>query len=184
MNGSDAGQRLDLNGSLGRPQFWLIVIVSIVFFGISMAWWVISGHDAHNNVRVLALNAIVLVVALLLIAFAIGRSAIRVENDMLVVNTGIGTKRIALANLRAHGLRVVNLSEHTELKPLIRLWGTGLPGFAAGWFKLRNGDKAVCLLLDRDHVSWLRSDVDRLTLLLSLAKPEKLRAMLEASATH
>jgi hypothetical protein len=97
----------------------------------------------------------------------------------LIVNTGTGTKRIALKALRAHGLRVVDLSGHTELKPLIKLWGTGLPGFAGGWFRLRNSEKAVCLILDRHCVCYLRSDADKLSLLLSLAEPEKLRALLE-----
>lgn len=39
--------------------------------------------------------------------------------------------------------------------------------------------KAVCLLLERRRVCYLRSDDDNLSLLLSLAEPEKLRALLE-----
>ncbi len=125
---------------------------------------------------------IVFVGGLLAVAWSIRRSGVRVEQDTLVVNTGTGSKRIAFTALRAHGLRVVDLSEHAELKPAIKLWGTGLPGFAGGWFKLRNGDKAVCLLLDRHRVSWLRSDNDRLTLLLSLANPDQLRKLLGSEA--
>jgi hypothetical protein len=97
------------------------------------------------------------------------------------VNTGLGRKRVPLSRLRAAGLRVVDLGERTELRPWLRLWGTGLPGFRAGWYRLRNGEKAVCLLLDRQRVSYLRSD-DGLSLLLSLERPDDLRALITASA--
>ena len=46
-------------------------------------------------------------------------------------------------------------------------------------FRLRNGEKAVCLLPERRRVCYLRSDADNLSLLLSLAEPENLRALLE-----
>jgi hypothetical protein len=54
-----------------------------------------------------------------------------------------------------------------------------LPGFVSGWFRLRNGEKAICVLLDHRRVSHLRSDADNLTLLLSLAEPDRLRSSLE-----
>jgi hypothetical protein len=31
--------------------------------------------------------------------------------------------------------------------------GTGLPGYAAGWFKLRNGAKALLYVTDRSRVA-------------------------------
>jgi len=70
------------------------------------------------------------------------------------------------------------LSERTELKPVLKLWGTSLPGFAGGRFRLRNGETAICLLLDRTRVSYLRSD-DGMAVLLSLKEPEQLRALLQ-----
>ncbi|MGA9333509.1 MAG: hypothetical protein WBV39_04460 [Rudaea sp.] len=182
MNDIDAGQRLTMSGSFGRPLFWLFVISVIAFSGIAVALWVVAADGTGDTRKAIALVPIVFVCGLLVVAWSIRRSGVRVEHDTLVVNTGTGTKRVAIAALRAHGLRVVDLSERTELQPVFKLWGTGLPGFAGGWFRLRNGDKAVCLLLDRQRVSWLRSDADRLTLLLSLAKPEKLRALLNTES--
>lgn len=74
-------------------------------------------------------------------------------------------------------MRVVNLDEHTELKPVIRTWGIGMPGLASGWFRLRNGAKAFCVVTDRERVTVLRAD-DGLWILLSLADPSPLKTVL------
>ncbi len=39
-------------------------------------------------------------------------------------------------------ITVVNLKEHEELKPSVRTFGIGLPGYLVGWFRLNNGSKA------------------------------------------
>ncbi len=180
MNDIDAGQPLELAGSLRKPVYWLLAILGIVFLGVMVALALVNPHGlrVHAPVHVFFAPAIVLL-ALLFIVWSLRRARVRVDQGELIVNTGTGTKRIALSVLRAHGLRVIDLDEHAELKPFLRLWGAGLPGFAGGWFRLRNGEKAVCLILDRHCVSYLRSDEDKLSLLLSLKEPEKLRALVE-----
>ncbi|HZW50809.1 MAG TPA: PH domain-containing protein, partial [Rudaea sp.] len=132
--------------------------------------------EQADLIGIVVVCALVMLLLALLLLMQCAR--VHVDQDTLIVHTGVGTKRIPLANLHTHGLRLVNFSTHPELRPVVKLWGTGLPGFAGGWFKLRNGDKAVCLLLDRHGISYLRSDADKLTVLLSLAEPEKLRALL------
>jgi hypothetical protein len=109
----------------------------------------------------------------------ISRAQAYIENGELVMITGVGKKRIALANLRKHGLTVVDLNQRTALIPRLRLWGASMPGLNAGWFKLRNGEKAVCLITLQNRVSYLRSDADNLSLLLSLQNPDALKAMIE-----
>ena len=179
MSDIDGGTTLALSGSRGKPMLWLaglmaIPLLLVVAFGADHAH--MHGATPGNAQRI----AIVLVcVVAVLILLLMSRANVRVDQGALIVNTSVGTKRIPLANLRAHGLHLVNFGTHPELRPVVKLWGTGLPGFAGGWFKLRNGDKAVCLLLDRHGIAYLRSDEDKLTLLLSLAEPEKLRALLE-----
>jgi hypothetical protein len=171
------GRSLELAGSLGRPLFWLVVISAVPFAGMAVALWVAQAHGAHDAGNAIFLVPVILVGGLLLIARALSRAGVRVDHGMLIVNTGFGSKQIALSDLRAHGLSIVNLNERTELKPSLRRWGTSLPGFHGGWFRLRNREKAVCLLLQRDRVSYLRSN-DGTSLLLSLQHPETLRALL------
>ena len=183
MSDIDEGKGLDLAGSKSKPLWWLLIIAAIPIAGFTAALLLAPRYTAYvasTHALDLRFAAPVLVLlVLLVIAKTIAGAGVCVDQGVLIIHTSVGTKRIPLANLRAHGVLIVNFSEHPELCPIIKLWGTGLPGFAGGWFKLRNGDKAVCVLLDRSQISWLHSNEDKLTLLLSLAEPEKLRAMLE-----
>jgi hypothetical protein len=104
---------------------------------------------------------------------------VSLDRDTLVVASGIVTRRFPLSALRAGGVRVVSLDEHVELRPVLRTWGIGAPGLSTGWFLLRNGGRALCILTGRERVSVLRTD-DGTWVLLSLADPSALRAALDA----
>lgn len=110
----------------------------------------------------------------------LGRITVALDDDSLNVDTGIVARRFPLSTLRAAGLRIVSLSEHVELKPVLRTWGIGMPGLASGWFRLRNGAKALCILTGRERITVLRTD-DGICVLLSLADPAPLRSALERS---
>jgi hypothetical protein len=183
MSDIDEGRSLVLSGSLDRPLRWLIAIMLIPTLGIAVAITLGFSHAAPAARPPMMLAAatapLVFVLAMIMIVRSLKRARVYVDQGELVVKPGMGSKRVALSALRKNGLRVVNLSERPDLKPVLKLWGTGLPGFAGGRFRLRNGETAVCLLLDRDRVSYLRSEDGKLALLLSLAEPEKLRTLLE-----
>jgi len=42
-----------------------------------------------------------------------------------------------------------------ELQPRWRTLGTGLPGYQAGWFRLRSGEKALLYLTDRSRAVYI-----------------------------
>ena len=56
---------------------------------------------------------------------------------------------IPKTQLRVDLARRVDLGYQEELRPRWRRLGTGLPGYQAGWFRLRNGEKALLYLTDR-----------------------------------
>ena len=176
---------LPLSGSLQSPLRWLLVLTSIPFvIAIAVLATVFLRGNAAGNVPpplwLLFLIPLIILGAQALLVRGIARASVSVDQGELVVNIGLGrAKRVRLSSLRAKGLQTVDLNERRELRPMLRTWGTSLPGFSAGWFRLRNGEKAVCVLLERRRVSYLRSDEDNLSLLLSLAEPEKLRTLLE-----
>lgn len=107
------------------------------------------------------------------------RIGVSLDRDALVVDTGIAKRRFPLQALRAGGLRVVDLQQHKDLRPVVRTWGIGVPGLASGWFRLRNGAKALCIVTGRERVTVLRGD-DGTWLLLSLADASALRSALGA----
>ena len=191
MNNVDTGKSLILAGSLRKPLIWLVALTGFPFLGMVTALTLALTCVMHAStaplptaafiapVIILVAVPVIILVAMLFLVWSLRQAGVYVDQGELVVNTGLGRKCIALSRLRAQGLRIVDLNEHSELKPFIRIWGTGLPGFSGGWFRLRNGKKAVCLLLDRRRVCYLHCDDDNLSLLLSLQEPEKLRALLE-----
>jgi len=182
MSDIDAGRTLALNGSLQQPRRWLVAIMGIplVWAAVALALGCVHATPANKAPMLFAamLAPLVILLTTVLILRSLNRASVYVDQGELVVNSSIRSKRIPLSALRAHGLSVVNLSERTDLKPVLKLWGTSLPGFSGGRFRLRNGERAICLLLDRTRVSYLRSD-DGTTVLLSLKEPEQLRGLLQ-----
>ncbi|MBP8296296.1 MAG: hypothetical protein KAX84_09340, partial [Burkholderiales bacterium] len=59
------------------------------------------------------------------------------------------------SSLRPEAALEVSLLEYRDLGPLWRTNGIGLPGFKAGWFRLRNREKALVLLTDPFKVTYL-----------------------------
>ena len=49
----------------------------------------------------------------------------------------------------------VNFALTPPLEPRLRTLGTGLPGYRAGWFRLRNGEKALLYLTDESRAVYV-----------------------------
>lgn len=79
--------------------------------------------------------------------------------------------------LRLDAAKPVNLREQPELQLKRRTFGTGLPGYQAGWFRLRNGDKALVYLTDPANAVMIPTS-EGFTLLLNVAEPERFLARL------
>ena len=109
----------------------------------------------------------------------IHRVGIRVIGDDLIVRTGVGRRRVALANLRATGMSVIDLLQHPELDTRGKSWSATAPDLKSGLYRLRNGERALLVVTDPRRVCRLRSEADALTVLLSLKRPDQLRAILE-----
>jgi len=179
---SERSRTLRLQEPPSSLRFWTIVLG----LGLPAAIIIASFGIAYATTRPTGLLLVAPVVALIACGIAtlwiLGmyrRIAVSLDRDTLVVASGIVTRRFPLSALRAGGVRVVSLDAHPDLKPLVRTWGIGAPGLASGWFRLRNGSKALCILTGRERVTVLRSD-DGIWVLLSLADPSALRAALGA----
>ncbi len=90
---------------------------------------------------------------------------------------------IPKTQLRVDLARRVDLGYQEELRPRWRRLGTGLPGYQAGWFRLRNGEKALLYLTDRTRAVYIPTTAGY-SLLLSPADPDgflsRLRSVLRA----
>src|SRR3546814_4825529 len=61
----------------------------------------------------------------------------------LAIRTTFYSRKRGGSELQLQHARVVDLDEHTELKPMLKTNGTSLPGLRSGWFRLRNRHKAL-----------------------------------------
>lgn len=97
------------------------------------------------------------------VRFEVSDTGIRIVGDLY--GRTIPADALVLAEARP-----VDLTKERELRPRIRTGGMGLPGYRAGWFRLRNGDKALLYLTDVRHAVYVPTR-EGYALLLSVADP-------------
>ncbi|GAB3089950.1 PH domain-containing protein [Lysobacter terrae] len=118
----------------------------------------------------------VLIPSVAIIAVALRRRRVSLDDGLLTIAAGLNTRRIAPVEFDLTSARVVDLREHREFVPTIKLFGTRVPGLSAGHFWLRDRSRAFVLLTGKSRVLVLTERSGR-RLLLSLARPQ---ALLEA----
>jgi hypothetical protein len=88
---------------------------------------------------------------------------------------------VPAASLRGGAARVVDLREEGGLRPRSRRWGSGLPGYGGGWFRLANGERALVYLTDGSRVVYVPT-TEGFSVLLSVTEPDALAAGLRRVA--
>jgi len=122
--------------------------------------------------------------AVMLVTTALGPS--RARYDLSPAGLSLrgdvyGRRLISAAELRGGSARIVDLEREPELAPRWRTMGTGLPGYKAGWFRLRSGEKALLSLTDTHRAVYVPTRRG-FALLLSPAEPERFLRMLQTVA--
>jgi Bacterial PH domain len=127
---------------------------------------------------------IMLGAAAMLLMTALGPTRARIELSPagLALRGDIyGRRLIPATSLRGGAARIVDLDREPELAPRWRTMGTGLPGYRAGWFRLRNGEKALLSLTDVHRAVYVPTG-QGFALLLSPAQPDGFLAALRRVA--
>jgi len=75
---------------------------------------------------------------------------------------------IDMSSLNLATAKIVNLDESRELRPRWRTNGVGLPGYQTGWFKLKDGEKALLFVTDPTAVVYIPTG-DGYSLLMSVS---------------
>lgn len=132
-----------------------------------------------------ALFGLLTVVAVASLTFwGLGRRKIQLDGHQLVVKAAMFKHTVDAREVDIDRARVVDLDEHTELRPILKTFGMSLPGFQAGWFLQRDRSRSFCLVTSRHRVLWLPTRTGK-SLLLSLDRPETLlSALRDASGLH
>ena len=110
--------------------------------------------------------------ALAYTAYSARHSRVEMEGDRIRLVGDFWGREIPFEQLNTAGAQILNLSKDSEYAPQRRTLGTGLPGYASGWFRLRSGEKALIYLTGRREVVYVPTS-GGYSLLLSIEKPER-----------
>ena len=105
--------------------------------------------------------------------FELSPAGLRVRGDLY----GRFIPASSLRGGEAHRLRETD----TGLIPVTRRMGTAMPGYQSGWFRLRDGEKALLYLTDRTRAVYVPTR-SGYSLLLSVTDPDRFLARLREIA--
>ncbi len=108
-------------------------------------------------------------------------SRFEVLADSLRLSGDLYGRTIPKSSLMLDQARRVNLDAESRLRPGWKRIGTGLPGYQSGWFRLRNGEKALLYLTDRSRAVYVPTS-EGYSLLLSPADPDGFLGALKGSS--
>lgn len=118
------------------------------------------------------------VTALLAKSFSGARNAsFEVSPEGLRLRGDLYGRMIPAAQLRVADARAVDLTTERALVPTLRTMGTSVPGYDAGWFRLRDGERALLYVTDRHHVAYVPT-TQGYSVLVSVANPDAFVATL------
>ena len=124
----------------------------------------------------------VLMLGIFLICFIIAYSCQRVQfevnHQQLSIRGDLYGRNIPLISLVIDEAKVIQLNQSSPYQPRWRTNGIGLPGYKSGWFKLKNGEKALLFITELSQVIYLPT-VEGYSLLISPQKPRELLDLLK-----
>jgi hypothetical protein len=105
-----------------------------------------------------------------------------VSNQGLRLRGDFYGRFIPASALQLDGARAINLRAEPTLAPVIRTLGTAIGGYRAGWFRLRDGEKALLYVTDPTRVAYVPT-TDGYAVMVSVADPSAFLATLRAAVS-
>jgi hypothetical protein len=136
--------------------------------------------SAGPSIFIWVLSVILLAVIALFIYIGYSSRNIQftINDDGLRIGPGLYGRFIPREAIRTEGVRVINLTIDSEYSPKWRTNGIGLPGYSAGWFKLKNGEKALVFLTERTSAVYVPT-TENYSMLLSVREAEEFAGVLQ-----
>jgi len=100
------------------------------------------------------------------------RSRFEVSADGLRLRGDLYGRFIPAEQIRSSAARRVDFGDAPDLAPKWKSLGTGLPGYQSGWFRLRNGEKALVYLTDETRAVYVPTTAGY-DVLVSPADPDR-----------
>jgi len=107
--------------------------------------------------------------------FEVSNAGLRLRGDFY-------GRLIPARSLRLDAARAVDLRNEPTLEPVLRTVGTAIGGYRAGWFRLRDGERALLYVTDPTHVAYVPT-TEGYSVLVSVADPAAFLASLRRNAS-
>jgi hypothetical protein len=101
---------------------------------------------------------LMLVIIIPLIILTIGimssikNTTLTLTEKELIIKSAFYGRKIPLENIIIDGIKEISLDEDTEYNLSFRTNGTALPQFKSGWFRLKDREKALVFITDKNSV--------------------------------
>jgi hypothetical protein len=89
------------------------------------------------------------------LAFSCRSASVEVSPEGLHIRAAFYGRLIPLPSLVVENARPVDLKADHDVQLSWRTNGIGLPGYGAGWFMLKNGQKALAFVSDSHRVAYI-----------------------------
>ena len=107
---------------------------------------------------IFSLILIALIALFIFIGYSSRHVSFEVNDQGLRISRAIYGRFIPREEIAVEGVKVINLNVDSEYKPKARTNGIGLPGYAEGWFRLQNKEKALMFVTDRSSVVYIPTE--------------------------
>jgi di/tricarboxylate transporter len=127
------------------------------------------------SIGVLSVVGIILIPLILLmgfVAYSARNTRFEVNSEGLRIKGAVYGRFIPKESIIWKDSRILNLNVERELRPVVRTFGIGFPGYSEGWFKLANGEKALLFVTNRFNVVYVPT-TKGYSILLSTVYPEE-----------
>ena len=107
---------------------------------------------------VIVMFAIFLALVILMLVLSIGlidaikNSTLILSDSELIIKSFLYGRKIPLENILVNEVKKINLNENQDYSISYRTNGMRMPNMSLGWMKLKNGQKALAFITDKNSV--------------------------------
>ena len=127
---------------------------------------------------IFGLILIALIALFIFIGYSSRHASFEVNDQGLRISRALYGRFIPREEIAVDGVRVMNLDTDSGYRPKSRTNGIGLPGYAEGWFKLQNKEKALMFVTDRSRVVYIPT-TKGYSVMLSVREAEELAELMK-----
>ena len=120
----------------------------------------------------IAIVFIIIIGLLVYIGYSSKNVRFEVSDEGLRISRSLYGRFIPRGEIAVEAVKVIDLNIDSGYKPKRRTNGAGLPGYAEGWFKLKNDEKALMFVTERSSVVYIPTKKDY-SVLLSVREAEE-----------